>query len=123
MKNEYEILFDSFLDLTEFTLVKYPDGWGVVDGQGGNFGDIESDRFSDAMSVIDRMDIYIEDYLVRPIKECLESEDCDMNWGDMAKKFLDNAGESEGDVRMLDAICNHADQIRLENCTHETQYS
>ena len=44
-KNRWEELFDELLDLIEFRLIKYPDGWGLVDRQGANLGDIESDRF------------------------------------------------------------------------------
>lgn len=47
-KNRYETLFEEFMDLTEFTLIKYKDGWGLHDRQGGNLGDIESDRFENA---------------------------------------------------------------------------
>ena len=58
-QNKYEKLFDDFLDLTEFTLVKYPDGFGLKDRQGGNLGDIESDRFMNASQIADGMERYI----------------------------------------------------------------
>ena len=118
-KNKYEKLFDSFIELTEFTLVKYYDGWGLKDLQEGNLGDIESDRFEDALELIDRMDIYINDYLVRPIAENLGISQCGTTWGEMAKKYKGKAGESDFDVLILDALCNHPDEISLENCAHE----
>ena len=42
-----------------------------------------------------------------------------MTWGELAEAFLNKAGESNSDVEMLDALCNHADEIRLKNCTYE----
>ena len=35
-KNRWEELFDELLDLIEFRLIKYPDGWGLLDRQGAN---------------------------------------------------------------------------------------
>lgn len=120
MKNEYEKLFDSFLEITEFTLVKYFDGWGVIDLQEGNLGNIEHDRFENAAQLIERMDAYIEDYYVRSVVECLDIEKYDkMTWGEIAEKYKDNAGDSTSDVLVLDALCNHPEEIDLENCDHE----
>lgn len=119
MKNEYEELFNNFLDLTEFTLVKYADGWGLIDYQAGNLGGIEGERFENAKQLIDRMDGYISDYLVKPITDCLDVLDIDdtyINWGMLAEELKGKAGESEADVLMLDAICNHPDEIDLINC-------
>lgn len=117
--NKFEKLFDDFLELAEFTLVKYHDGWGLRDKQEGNLGNIEDDRFRDAFELIDRMDAYIEDYLVRPITENLGIVSYGTTWGEMAKKYKGNAGDSDFDVLMLDALCNHPDEICLENCKHE----
>ena len=119
-KNEYEKLFDDFLDLTEFTLMRYFNGWGLKDNQGGNLGGIESRRFTDATELLDNMDMYIEDYLVEPIEDCLGVDSQGMTWGEFAKKHKGSAGDSENDVLILDALCNHPDKIQLENCEHET---
>lgn len=121
IKNIYEQSLDHFLELTEFSLVKYPDGWGLVDNQGGNIGNIEGDRFNNAIMLIDRMDIYIEDYLVRPIEECLDIQDKSICWGELAKNLIGKAGESENDVIILDALCNHSDEIQLKNCFHKVK--
>lgn len=117
--NKFEKLFDDFLELAEFTLVKYHDGWGLRDQQEGNLGNIENDRFRDAFELIDRMDAYIEDYLVRPITDNLGIVSYGTTWGEMAKKYKGNAGDSDFDVLMLDALCNHPEEINLENCSHE----
>ena len=64
MKNTYEKLFDEFLDLTEFRLLKHKDGtFSLEDQQCANLGDIEDDRFTSASEILDRMDIYIQDYI------------------------------------------------------------
>ena len=44
MKNKYEKLFDEFISITDFRLVKYMDGFGLIDLQGADLGEIESDR-------------------------------------------------------------------------------
>ena len=62
-QNKYEKLFCSFLDLTEFSLIKYKDGFGLEDRQGANLGDIEGDRFETAEQIFERMSIYIDDYI------------------------------------------------------------
>ena len=54
-QNTWEILFDQFLNTIEFRLVKYPDGWGLVDKQGANLGEIESDRFDGAAMILDQI--------------------------------------------------------------------
>ena len=72
--NIWEDIFESFLDLKEFTLVHYENGkisennedvdghWGLIDRQGGNLGNIEGDVFNNAEEILDRMSIYINDY-------------------------------------------------------------
>lgn len=62
-QNIWGKLFDSFLDLTEFSLIKYEDGFGLEDHQGANLGDIEDDRFETAEQIFERMSIYIDDYI------------------------------------------------------------
>ena len=81
-QNEYEKLFEDFLDLTEFTLIKHKDGWGLYDRQGGNFGNIEGDRFKSAAEILDRMDIYVDDYI---------REDLENVWVDELDKNIDDA--------------------------------
>lgn len=41
-KNGRECLFDQFLETINFRLVKYPSGWGLIDKQGADLGNIES---------------------------------------------------------------------------------
>lgn len=54
-QNKYEKLFDSFLELTEFSLIKHEDGFGLEDRQGANIGGIEDDRFETAEQIFERI--------------------------------------------------------------------
>lgn len=71
---DYNKVFEEMLDVMEFELVKYDDGFGVIDLQGGNLGDIESDRFENAGQIMDRLDIYLEDYYFTDLDEAWEHE-------------------------------------------------
>lgn len=66
------------LDLEEFDIdvVEVGDGdWGtslefkLIDKQGGNLGNIESEQFDNLASIIDRLDIYHNDYLYKSFEE------------------------------------------------------
>ena len=134
MKNKYEKLFDEFLDLTEFILVrhqndynKYTDEyghWSLIDSQGANLGDIESDRFKNARDILDRMDIYIHDYIIEDLEDCLDEAGYDYytgNYQGLIEYCRDKLSENKWDLDVLDMICNHFDEISLENCTYEEE--
>ena len=120
MKNTYEKLFDEFLNITEFLLLKHKDGtFSLEDRQYANFGNIEDDRFETASEVLDRMDIYIQDYLVADIEDALDEEsiaiDCD--WKEYGK-YRDLIPDYRFDFDLLDMIINHPDKIDLNNCDY-----
>lgn len=127
-QNKWEKLFDEWLEVTEFTLVKHQNNWSLIDKQGGNIGDIEGDRFISAGQIFERMDSYIEDYIVNPIEQILDMNNIDdidrlvalCDWNDILeyRPFLP---DSEWDFDVLDMICNHFDEINLENCTYEEE--
>ena len=126
MKNKWEKLFDEFMDLTEFGLIKYDnDTWGLKDYQGGNLGDIESNRFDNAMQIFDRMEIYIEDYFLRDIDELLDEKNIEIDWDFTCEAYLENAKDllpaAAWDFEVLDMICNHFDEIDLNNCFYEKE--
>lgn len=125
MKNKYEILFGEFLSVTEFKLVKYTDGFGLVDLQGANLGDIEGDRFKTAEDIIDRMDVYINDYFLNDIDELLDEKNIEVDWPFTCDAYLEHANELlpeyPWDFEVLDMICNHANEINLENCDYEEE--
>lgn len=134
MKNKYEKLFDEFLDLTEFRLIKHQNDyneytdeyghWSLIDLQGTNLGDIEGDRFKSAAHILDRMDIYINDYIIEDIEECLDEkslypENGYSGWGDMLINAAPLLPENKFEFDLLDMIINHCDEINLENCFYE----
>lgn len=129
-QNKWEKLFDEFLDLTEFRLVKYksyeeeydPAPWGLIDNQRGNIGDIESKRFIDAEEIFLNMSSYIEDYIATPLEQELVKNGLDAEELYSFDEFLfcrDVLPESKWDFDVLDMICNHFEEINLKNCTYE----
>jgi hypothetical protein len=120
-QNKWEKLFDEFLDLTEFRLVKHQNDWSVIDNQGGNIGNIEGDRFKSAAEIFERMDGYIEDYIATPLEEELITKGADEELYAF-DEFLfcrDMLPNNQWDFDVLDMICNHFKAINLENCTYE----
>ena len=120
MKNTYEELFDAFLNITEFRLLKHNDGtFSLEDRQSSNFGDIEYDRFETASEVLDRMDVYIQDYLAAGIEDALDEEsitiDCDWKEYGKYRDFLPDYGF---DFDLLDMIVNHSNEVNLNNCDY-----
>ncbi len=123
-QNKYEKLFDSFLELTEFSLIKYEDGFGLEDRQGANIGDIEDDRFETAEQIFERMSIYIDDYIDEDLCNVWVDElgfSCD-DIPDALEGWLDHKEELKKyqyEIDLIDMICNHYNEINLENCTYE----
>ena len=120
MKNTYEKLFDDFLELTEFRLLKHKDGtFSLEDRQRANLGGIEDDRFETASEVLDRMDIYIQDYLIVDIEDALDEEsiaiDCD--WKEYGK-YRDLIPDYRFDFDLLYMIVNHSNEVDLNNCDY-----
>ena len=121
-KNQWETLFDQLLNTVEFRLVKYSDGWGLVDKQGANLGEIESDRFDDAAMILDRLDIYIGDYFVDDIRETM-GEGASEDWPQLLQEAKTSMTQKEleyhsYDLDVLEMICNHPNEINLENCCY-----
>lgn len=124
-QNKWEKLFDKFLDLTEFTLVKHQNDWSLIDNQGGNICNIEGDRFKSASEIFLRMDSYIDDYIVNSIEEHADLTGIDVtdwdNWGwDYLLTYRNRFPIwCRWDFDVLDMICNHDEEINLENCTYK----
>ena len=120
MKNTYEELFDAFLNITEFRLLKHNDGtFSLEDRQCANLGDIENNRFETASEVLDRMDVYIQGYLAAGIEDALDEEsitiDCDWKEYGKYRDFLPDYGF---DFDLLDMIVNHSNEVDLNNCDY-----
>ena len=121
MKNKYEHLFDEFLDVTEFSLVKNEGNqWSLIDLQGANLGDIESERFGNADDIFGRMENYIVDYFLHDIDELLQEKGVEVTWDESYEEYIENAKpllpEHWFDFDILDMIRYHAEEIDLNNC-------
>ena len=120
MKNTYEKLFDEFLNITEFRLLKHKNGtFSLEDLQCANLGNIEDDRFETASEVLDRMDIYIQDYLIVDIEVALDEEsiEIDCDWKEYGK-YRDLIPDYRFDFDLLDMIVNHSNEVDLNNCDY-----
>lgn len=138
--NKYEDLLSNFLVETEFDLLRFTNGtYGLHDCQGANLGGIEGERFRSAGEMLDRMDIYINDYLLEDLSEAavnsegfdasmLDKGDTDENdgipytcegWADAynSPEFMKAnpqfAKDYEYDLQLADMIANHAGDIDL----------
>lgn len=123
-QTKWEKLFDEFLDLTEFTLIKHQKDWSLIDNQGGNIGDIEGDRFTSAMQILDRMDSYIEDYIAEPLEQELFNKGIKTEENDSLNDFLffrKDLPDNQWDFDVIDMICNHFEEINLKNCNYKEE--
>lgn len=140
MKNQskWERLFERFISGVDFTLIKNKDGtWSLSDNMGANLGDIESDKFYSAGDIIDRLDIYINDYFYGDLKDELEAYDVDLEGRDVpytAEEWLALQSNQEFYSKnvsyfenhkfsfdVLDMIANHFEEIDLENIRYEEE--
>lgn len=124
-QNKWEKLFDEFLDLTEFTLVKHQNDWSLIDNQGGNIGDIEGDRFKSAAEILERMDSYTDDYIIATIEEYADIRGIDISdwemWGwDHLLSYRDKFPQNyHHGFDLLEMICYGFEEINLENCIYK----
>lgn len=119
--NRWEALFDEFMDLIEFSLVKHKECWSLIDNQGANLGDIQSETFGSAVDIFDRLTMYIDDYIIRPLEDDLDNRG-ETNVPHTFEEFLERRDEFENytfELAIIDMICNHANDIDLNQCTYE----
>ncbi len=87
-----EITLSDFLDYFDFSFTRGLKANGefviqLVDNQGANLGDIESDEFylseenptGTIIDIIERLDTYVYDYIIRAIQDHLDEKE--MLWG------------------------------------------
>ena len=103
--NYYDELFSRFLSTLDFELVWNKDGWSLVDLQGANLGDIESDRFFTAGDIIERLDTYISDYFLHD-EEWGNYDSCE----EALEKYPDHPCKN-----VLELIMYHYDKVNLAN--------
>ena len=116
--NRWEELFLDFIDMTEFYLYKEIDDneevyYRLEDGQYANLGDIQSDRFYSAASILDRMGIYEYDYIIEDLHECADFELKYDKWSDLLK-YREQMPDNHFNFELIDMICNHAEDIDID---------
>lgn len=133
-QNKWEKLFDQYLNEIGFELIrhencydKYSEGyghWSLLDKQGSPLGDIESERFENAAAIIDRTEIYAEDSIVNYLVEQINYVKPDTvkcrgtgEWSSLLK-YRDLVPDDSTEMDMLDMICNHYEEIDLNNCNY-----
>ena len=121
MKKDYNELFGEFLDLIEFSLIKNDNGtFSLEDRQGGNIGNIEEREYTTAYDMIEDLDIYIDDYIIRAIgdelrlKGKIEDDDFSYYPAEDLLKYRDLLPDSAWDFDVLDMLVNHSDEIDLD---------
>lgn len=121
----YTKIFFNMLEVIDFELVKHEDGYGLVDKQGGNFGDIESDRYTNASQIIDRLDIYLNDFYFDDLEEAAESEygitfkyqpvpSSAEEWITLMDKHEEFKKAYRHEYDVMDLIAFHAQDVDLE---------
>lgn len=114
-------IFKSMLDSVDFALEKYGDGFGLMDLQGANWGDIESDRFKTPSEIVQRLDIYIEDSYNNDLHEEASYYYGDKTLPDSCEdwlSFMDNHSEFKEkymfEYEVIDMIVNHLEEVNLD---------
>lgn len=123
--SKYEELFNEVLDIIDFELIKYKNGWGLIDKQLADLGDIESERFDNVVKLVDRLEMYIEDYFVEEIRIEVE-ELAEMTWQEIIDTAPNELNQQQSEaykfnLLVLDMICNHKDEIEFENCRYTVE--
>ena len=96
------------LDVYKFDIIVNDDlTLSVYDRQGGNLGDIESEKFNTFDDIIERMDVYHYCYIVRALEEIYNISESDFdNWHEMYNYLkLQDDHHCSWDVDMLGLIC------------------
>lgn len=123
-QNKWEKLFDEFLELTEFTLVRHQNDWSLIDHR-DDTSDIEECRFENAMEIFWRLDGHTDYYIIGAIEDVALGKGIDIsdwgNWGwDYLLSYRDKFPQNyQWYFDVLNMICYHDEEINLENCTYE----
>lgn len=114
--NKWELLFIEFLNLTEFYLVKNENGtYSVRDCQGANLGDIESAEFDNAQDILDRMNIYFNDYIITDLTdECVNNVSLEYDKYEDLLKYRNDYPQYSYHFDMIDMYCNHPKDIDID---------
>lgn len=133
--NKYTKLFADFLHTMDFGLCKESDGYALIDYQGAYWGDIAEDRFDSAESIVDRLDIYIDDYFLDDLEEEAPNYGISdetivdiLGFVDWLAWFTENKDKAEyqkfinthrSEFEVADLVVNHLDEVCLDDIIEE----
>lgn len=129
--NKYTKLFADFLHTMDFGLCKKPNGYALIDYQGAYWGGIAEDRFDSAESIVDRLDIYIDDYFLDDLEEEAPNYGISdetivdiLGFADWFAWFTENKDKAEYqkfinthgfEFEVADLVVNHLDEVCLDD--------
>lgn len=100
--------FNEVINSVEFKLMysKADNNFRLVDLQGANLADIESDTFDNLIEVIDRLDVYINDYFIEDVISEMNIGSYE-HYEDLIRiiKSNERASEFVFDVEVLEMLC------------------
>lgn len=114
-KEYYKEMFYDLMNQYEFKVYKAQDEDGneclkLKDLQGGNLGNIESREYKDFAEILEDLEIYHNDYLVKYVSSCVYNYCDSESWEDLVKTYFAHINEFDGDceweARMLDLVVN-----------------
>ncbi len=117
---ESNMVFKEMLNVMDFQLEKYDDGFGLIDLQGANWGDIESDRFRTAAEIIERITIYLDGYYYDDLTDIasryFENETLPYTAEEWTKFMNDHESfkvDYMHEFKVMDLIANHTNEVDL----------
>lgn len=120
--NEFEKLFIESINLMDFELGKDEDGFLLIDHQGAYLGGLNKDRFKSAEDIIERLDVYWNDYYFKDLEEGFKEMKFSENYPATAEewvKFAEKHKEFKENYKFeLDVLemWGHASEIDLRRC-------
>lgn len=99
-KSEKDVeVFEQMLELMEFEVYDKNGILKLKDLQdGGNLGDIE---FNDMYEIIDRMEIHIQDYLIRPLSDRFRYDFDELSYSEIEELLKEIKDDLEYDIDMF----------------------
>ena len=129
-KVDYNKLFLELLEVLDLELIENSDDryidtnkiehngkYSIIDLQGGNWNNIESERFSSAQDLLERLDCFIDDFIIKPIGDSLKDIGIkSFHYDYSLLQYREKLPDQEWDFKVLDMVANHTKEIDLKKC-------
>lgn len=100
--------FAELISLIEFRLIKDGGAYALEDIQGVNLANIEADRFASASEIVDRIGVYIDDYILHD-----DEEDGGNGWFESLEELLEKK-PNHPCAAIADTVVHHLDEVDLD---------